>query len=790
MPGCMAKDCMNYTKKGDKESRISYFTFPKDDQKIKEWLHNAGMDPGMIEEYIPIIKADKHADSYRMCSSHFTNDCFTMRGTQRRLVTNAAPTIFTDVPKKHNTDNKWLLKLKKIWRNEQPKESTSSENFDSLTCHCQCHQKYNIENVSKLEAGTQTTEPSTHFIISEPPTAKVASPRSYLMDHPYCNFEEPLMSPMYMSTPEIQKRRPEVRELIDNSPSMSFMSPPSKRQKNAMSLVGKYYESPDLESKKKLLYADDPSFHESDCETPQKSDMSLCESLPDRELQNENIIPHPLNLVHEKKFIVFESCLDKILYAMMCPEFGCSSQIYKIEKIIIGTMITVYSTCRCLHRLKLWESQPKIKQYAAGNILLAGAITLSGGSYAKVREMFDLCGIAIFGKTSFNKAQTRYVHKAVDISWQKNLSDVTKELKGKPVFIIGDGQCDSPGYSAKYSTYTCMDLFTKKIVDFDVVQVSQTTSSVAMEKLGFTNCLDRIIEKFDVQFVGTDRHTGIRKLMATKEKYKKIEHQFDTWHYVKNINRKLLQLAKKSINKGLLPWVRPVLLHFYFCSAHCKGEEDVFRNIWQSVLHHVINEHEWEIDGVKKNCLHDPMSVDSRRVAWLRLESPAFQALSSIVLDAQLNKDLKHLTHFCQTGIIETYHSMILKFRPKRIHYRYDSMETRTKLAALCHNYNAIRKPALTKKTDESGQEVLVERKNIEFPRGRKKWIVRNVYEKMDTQHNINIMADMISIVEGKLVSSWKSKNREMPANIAPVERPETSVLVKEHMTRFSKFKK
>lgn len=31
---------------------------------------------------------------------------------------------------------------------------------------------------------------------------------------------------------------------------------------------------------------------------------------------------------------------------------------------------------------------------------------------------------------------------------------------------------------------------------------------------------------FDVQFVGTDRHTGIRKLMTTS-KYKNMLHQFD-----------------------------------------------------------------------------------------------------------------------------------------------------------------------------------------------------------------------------------------------------------------------
>lgn len=100
--------------------------------------------------------------------------------------------------------------------------------------------------------------------------------------------------------------------------------------------------------------------------------------------------------------------------------------------------------------------------------------------------------------------------------------------------------------------------------------------------------------------------------------------------------------------------------------------------------------------------------------------TPAFDSLSTIIMDPQIDKDLKHLTHFCQTGTIETYHSMMLKYRPKRIHYKYDSMEARTRLAALQHNYNVGRKLAIVKKID-SGEVFQEERKNLEFPRGRKK---------------------------------------------------------------------
>jgi len=41
---------------------------------------------------------------------------------------------------------------------------------------------------------------------------------------------------------------------------------------------------------------------------------------------------------------------------------------------------------------------------------------------------------------------------------------------------------DSPGYSAKYCTYTLMDSATDLILDYSLVQCTETSSAVAMEK--------------------------------------------------------------------------------------------------------------------------------------------------------------------------------------------------------------------------------------------------------------------------------------------------------------------
>ena len=43
--------------------------------------------------------------------------------------------------------------------------------------------------------------------------------------------------------------------------------------------------------------------------------------------------------------------------------------------------------------------------------------------------------------------------------------------QGKPLILAGDGRADSPGHSAKYGSYTVIDLTCNKVVDFKLVQV-------------------------------------------------------------------------------------------------------------------------------------------------------------------------------------------------------------------------------------------------------------------------------------------------------------------------------
>ena len=70
---------------------------------------------------------------------------------------------------------------------------------------------------------------------------------------------------------------------------------------------------------------------------------------------------------------------------------------------------------------------------------------------------------------------------------------VRRELVNKSASNLnGDEHCDSPGHNSKYGTCTLIDYDTGKVVAFSVIQVSEVTSSNAIEKEGFKRCIESV----------------------------------------------------------------------------------------------------------------------------------------------------------------------------------------------------------------------------------------------------------------------------------------------------------
>ena len=194
-----------------------------------------------------------------------------------------------------------------------------------------------------------------------------------------------------------------------------------------------------------------------------------------------------------------------------------------------------------------WHSQQNENGRAAGNISVAASIILSGGTFERLKEKIQTSLIPFASCTTFYKIQKKLVIPAIHqvfATERQLLFDDAKE-RGK-IDLLEDGRCDSPGYNAKYGTYTVMDKQTGMIMDLHVSHVGVAGNSARMELDGLNNVLQRLYDNvINISCLTTDRHKQVR-LFLRKDR-KDIRHQFNVWCFAKNIKRHLLKASKKKM---------------------------------------------------------------------------------------------------------------------------------------------------------------------------------------------------------------------------------------------------
>ena len=71
--------------------------------------------------------------------------------------------------------------------------------------------------------------------------------------------------------------------------------------------------------------------------------------------------------------------------------------------------------------------------------------------------------------------QSQYLQPAINSVWKHSHAgfavEVTERESKSVIVLAGDGRSDSPGHSAKYGSYSILELTCNKIVDFKLVQV-------------------------------------------------------------------------------------------------------------------------------------------------------------------------------------------------------------------------------------------------------------------------------------------------------------------------------
>lgn len=490
----------------------------------------------------------------------------------------------------------------------------------------------------------------------------------------------------------------------------------------------------------------------------------------------------PNNVSDQRKFLVFESALMNLF--VKCQKPGCAAKVKDLKRTLSGSRLIVMTKCvaGCNYT---WSSQPVLDRMGAGNLLLSAAILFSGSTYTRFQDIGSLLNMPILGETQYYSIQKKYLFPIVNETWLSSQNAVLDGLSGEDYIVMsGDGRCDSPGHSAKYGTYTLMDSARGLVVDFSVLSTAdpEVKSSNSMEPIGLQKCLENLKKlKINISVLATDRHPSIRKIL--REKYPTINHQFDVWHFVKNFIKKIVKICgKKKSMATLLAWVPSISNHFWWSVATCCGDVNILKEKWESVIYHTVNIHSWADKKYIHECAHASLPAEEvREVIWLRVGSEAHDALIKVVRAKDLQNDLKYCTLFCHTGQLEVYHSLILKYAPKRQHFSYEGMICRTQLAAIDHNHNVGRPQAKT----SAG----VPRYSIVCPKvhtKNRKWVAKPIMEAKDYQFREEMMRDVIVMRTHGLPKS-RAVLPVVKQNIAPVERPDKAEVIA-RSTRYSRF--
>ena len=74
-----------------------------------------------------------------------------------------------------------------------------------------------------------------------------------------------------------------------------------------------------------------------------------------------------------------------------------------------------------------------------------------------------------------------YIFPEIHSAWERHQKKILDEIHpDRNLDVTIDGQCDSPGHNATYCTVSAMDLYTSKIIQFNIVDVKEVKNSQGM----------------------------------------------------------------------------------------------------------------------------------------------------------------------------------------------------------------------------------------------------------------------------------------------------------------------
>ena len=219
-----------------------------------------------------------------------------------------------------------------------------------------------------------------------------------------------------------------------------------------------------------------------------------------------------LKMVEEKRFICSLDLLLDML-SKRCQTPGCNNSP-NVTHHFIGTTLVANISCQAGHAFRFCSSH-EVNQMYVNNIQVAAAVLLSGNNFGKVKRLAESMNLAFVSKSSYFRIQRVYLLPAVDEWWGWMRGQLMDEFRGQEVVCSGDGQCDSPGFSAKNLCYFIMEVTSKYILQVQIVDkrhVGLVSSNMEVE--GLKKSLKKLQEDLNVVELVTDASSSVKKLLG------------------------------------------------------------------------------------------------------------------------------------------------------------------------------------------------------------------------------------------------------------------------------------
>ena len=479
-----------------------------------------------------------------------------------------------------------------------------------------------------------------------------------------------------------------------------------------------------------------------------------------------------------------------------CPECGVPAAVTKI--VSRGFAVIIHYKCYgiCPHE-GVCRSSPLIQGINVSNMVFSGAAMLCGLSYSVLESVMSCLSVPYISASAFYRTNRVNLYPIIAKKWRTIRATTIEGLKDdEEVDVAGDGHYDSPGWCAKYCTYSILHMKSGAIVDFFVCQKGMYSGDLetASCKEVLTNLVDRGLK---IRNFVTYENTKIAKMVRTF--FSGIAHNYDIWHKARLLKRKLQNMAKNL--PKLTDFIVPLVNHFWYSCKNCAGNSKVLVERFHASLLHIINQHSWTADPFRplklklqdernakrkkkinlpseqllpyftteKKCNHGSR-VKSRKLKgmkWFQIESEEFMALFKYFTDTRLVKSIKMCCKFLHTGGLEVYHNVRLKLLPKRTSYSLQRMIMGSMAIAIEVNSNL-----------QNGQ---TERQQFwAYSKSQKKYIRKNRPLKKDYTFRQEILEDMVTYVSSgqepmdiaAILREEQYIKRRIPKNITGLTLP------------------